>query len=112
MFIYTTEVTMHRGDSLKLSFDVFLGDSLTKSLYNISEEDNIYFAILEPNQPWEAAIVKKKLSVAQDSKINVTIEPKDTMCLLPGLYYFQLKLRNRAGEVYTLNPRERFYIFE
>ena len=73
------------------------------------EGDEIYWALMEPNQPWEQAIVKKKLDI---SNLNVSLKPNDTLCLYPDQYYYQFKMRTAGGDVYTLCPRTSFYILE
>lgn len=105
------KVMHHRGDSLSLFFDLRDGDSITFDPYPIGPDDEFYFAILEPNQIWENAIVKKKIQSKDLKQLQVNIEPKDTMCLIPGLYYYQIKLRNNK-DVYTLMNRTPFWINE
>ena len=107
-YINPVEIRHHRGDSLKLSFDILEGNNLDNIEYTIKSSDEIYFAILEPNQPWELALVKKKV-VGENS---IILDPKDTMCIYPGLYYYQFKLRVSPTEVYTLCPRTPFWIQE
>ena len=45
-------------------------------------------------------------------KNTISLKPQDTMCLIPGLYYYQLKLRTADEEVFTLIPKTAFYILE
>ena len=99
LFINTSpELHTYRGDTL-----------IIPELYTLLEGDEIYFALLEPNQCWEEAILKKKYTTPD---FDIKLDPKDTMCLIPGLYYYQIKLRNKEGEVYTLCPRSKLYILE
>ena len=110
LFINTSpEIHTHRGDTLVIPSTIYSGDNLLRELYTLLEGDEIYFALLEPNQCWENAIVKKKFV---DTNFKIKLDPKDTMCLLPGLYYYQIKLRNKEGEVYTLCNRSKLYILE
>ena len=110
LFINTKpELQMHRGDTVSIESEIYSGNNLIKELYKFNEGDELYFAILEPNQCWENAIVKKKF--IEDAS-HIKLDPKDTMCLFPGLYYYQLKLRNKDGEVFTLCNRSRLYILE
>ena len=72
---------------------------------------------MEPNQPWEQAILKKKLDHNDqvDGTISLRFKPSDTMCLLPGLYYYQVKIRLfEDGEaiVNTIIPKTHFWIEE
>lgn len=110
LFINTRpELHIHRGDTFSIDCIIYSGNNLNRELYNLNDGDEIYFALLEPNQCWENAILKKN-SIDADSKIK--FDPKDTMCLIPGLYYYQVKLRNKDGEVYTLCNRSKLYILE
>ena len=112
IFINTCiETTLHRGDSAIISAMLCEGNNLTKIMYTLDESDEIYFAILEPNQCWENAIVKKKFTNLSGTELKIELKPQDTMCLLPGLYYYQVKLRKK-DQVYTLNNRSRLYILE
>ena len=104
------EVQLHRGDTFSLDCTIYSGNNLDRKLYKIDEKDEIYFALLEPNQIWEDALVKKKYTSNFESKIDLL--PNDTKCLLPGLYYYQIKLRKSENEVYTLCNRSKLYILE
>ena len=103
------QIRMHRGDSFTETFKVLTGTELDFSEYTFTENDKIYFGLMEPNQPWENAIAKKLISY---SDLKISLNPKDTMCLLPGLYYYQIKCKLGTGEVYTLLPKNAFYILE
>lgn len=103
------EIHIHRGDTSIIPSTIYSGDNLSRELYTLMNGDEIYFALLEPNQCWENAIVKKKFV---DTDFKIKLDPKDTMCLIPGLYYYQIKLRNKDGEVYTLCNRSKLYILE
>lgn len=111
MFFINTppELHMHRGDTYTIEATIYCGNNLTKQLYTLMDGDELYFAILEPNQCWENAIIKKKYTTAD---FKISLDPKDTMCLIPGLYYYQIKLRNKGGEVCTLCNRSNLYILE
>lgn len=98
----------HRGDSLEIELKIFSGELLDFKVYIPQEGDELYWALMEPNQPWECAIVKKKLD---PSNLKLSLKPKDTMCLYPQQYYHQFKLR-KGDDVYTLCPKSSFYIVE
>ena len=111
MFINTDpEIYLHRGDSSTLIFEIYSDNNLLKTLYNLNEKDELYFGVMEPNQRWECALIRKKLTPT--NPIQVEIIPNDTISVLPSLYYYQLKLRTEDGNVYTLCPRSKIYILE
>ena len=113
MFINPNLERIFRGDSKTLTYTIYSEDNFCKNLYELVEGDELYFALLEPNQCWEEAILKKELTVTPgSSNIEVQFKPNDTMCLMPGLYYYQIKLRLSNGEVHTLNPRTSLWIQE
>ena len=113
MFINAQQERIFRGDTKVLHHVIFNGDNFNKTLYELIEGDELYFAILEPNQAWENAIVKKKLEVIPEtSEFKIALSPTDTMYLMPGPYYYQVKLRRATGEVVTLNPRTYLWIQE
>lgn len=111
------QVRLSRGDSLILPIEINQGDNLTPISYELQPEDEVYFALMEPNQPWEQAILKKKYTYEdqQDGVISLKFKPSDTMCLYPGLYYYQIKVRiydNGEYLVNTIMPKTQFWIEE
>ena len=113
------QIRLTRGDSLEFPLYINQGDNLDPLAYVMNQYDELYFAIMEPNQPWEQAIVKQKYTheSLKDDAIWIKLRPKDTMCLLPGLYYYQVKIRTydfMTDEylVNTLMPKTQFWIEE
>ena len=113
-------IRLSRGDSLKLPLTIKDGDPLTYCSYELYPDDVVYFAIMEPNQAWENAIVKKVYTyddLSEDGDVIITLKPTDTMMLLPGLYYYQIKLQlydpeSKTTIVNTLNLKTQFWIEE
>ena len=89
-------ITMNRGDTGVLEFNINLGTAVCQDIYDMKEGDFIYFGLLEPNQKWERAILKKTYSYEDYDQtlrsVKVRFEPEDTEYLLPGTYYYQIKL--------------------
>ena len=94
--MYTTLnniIVMTRGDSLSFKPNArTLGDYAT---YMLQGDDSIYFGIMDPRQPFEEALIRKKytsedLRYIQD--LILELEPEDTLDLIPGKYYYALKL--------------------
>ena len=113
-------VTVNRGDSFELPIILQTGSSLTPVKYEMQPTDILYLGIMEPNQPFETAIVRKMIKyddLDHDGNIFVRFWPKDTMCLLPGKYYYQVKLQTvdiETGnyDVETIIDKTLFYIQE
>ena len=111
------QIRLTRGDTLVLPIQINQGDNMCLILYELEPKDELYFALTEPNQPWEQAILKKKFDFndQKDGVIPLKLNPSDTMCLLPGLYYYQIKVRiYQDGEyiVNTIIPKTHFWIEE
>lgn len=118
---YNGIITVHRGDSFKLPLVINFGTSLEPVYYNMPENDIIYFGVMEPNQPFENALIRKKLTNKDmDDKGNIIIKfrPQDTQCVLPGKYYYQVKLQRFNSddpedyEVDTVIDKTQFFILE
>ena len=113
------QVRLSRGDSLILPVEINQGTSLDPIAYELQDKDEVYFGLMEPNQPWEQALLKKRYTNADfiDGRAILKFKPNDTMCLLPGLYYYQIKVRIYDAEadeflVNTIMPKTQFWIEE
>ena len=88
-------IIMNRGDTFK--FDLTLNDNASADgRYHLKEDDALYLGIMDPHQPFEVALVRKKYTVddCDDAgNLVIKIEPKDTLDLLPGTYYYAVKLK-------------------
>lgn len=116
-------IEINRGDTATFPVYVNVGTALKTILYELREGDNIYFALLEPHQKWENAILKKVYDYTSfDSKhfcIPIHFYTEDTEYLHPGTYYYEIKLRKDAKNnddgfesVETIVPRTKFFIVE
>ena len=87
------------------------------------DSDHLYFALLEPGQKWEEAIVKKAYWANDIDPITKTVMihfyPEDTEYLKPGNYYYQIKLQRCSRStkdgyehIDTVVPRTKFVILE
>ena len=107
----------------------------------LARNQELYFAIMEPNQPFEFAIVKKKYDYDNPPEyvtseelgtclckqftffdfngvaIKINLKPEDTVNLLPGRYYYTVKLKTNNTEdgsysVKTIVDKTLFYVLE
>ena len=111
------QIRLTRGDTLVLPLTINQGDNMNPIAYELQPTDEVYFALMEPNQPWEQAILKKKLDYTnqENGELILKFKPSDTMCLLPGLYYYQVKIRLIQDNEYIVNtiiPKTHFWIEE
>ena len=126
-------ISMSKGDSWKTSIFINVGTALEPSPYNLEDGDHVYFGVMEPNQPFKDALVCKKLGVAdrtpndgdgfRDGYVDLYFDSKDTEHLIPGVYYYEVKLLRPATDpgalehgiteyVDTIIPRTKFIIME
>lgn len=118
---YNGIITVNRGDSFRLPMVLNYGTNLEPMNYQLSQNSIVYFAVMEPNQPFEDALIKKKYTledVDADGNIVIKFRPQDTQCVLPGKYYYQVKLQRFNSndpedyEVDTVVDKTLFYILE
>lgn len=111
-------ICMHRGDSLVYPIFVNVGSKALPMRYPMQEGDTLYVGIMEPNAPFECSLIRKALhkeDVNAEGDVVLRLGPKETECLLPGLYYYEAKLECERGgrtEVHTVVPRRRFVLVE
>lgn len=113
-------VTVNRGDSFEFPITLNIGNSIQKAEYTMRSTDVLYLGIMLPNQPFETAIIRKKFTYEDlDSDNNIVIRfwPEDTLYVLPGKYYYQVKLqtideKTKRKDVETVIDKTLFYIQE
>ena len=90
-------INLMRGDSFTTPILINLGTKLNPRYYTLGPADKLYFGLMEPNQAFENAVLKKvyDMSSPQDSEGNtlLTLKPSDTEKLRVGQYYYMIKLR-------------------
>ena len=113
-------IHVNRGDSFVLNFNINVGNSLSPEYHIMGPQDVIYVGVMEPNQPFECAIIRKKFTyedfLAQGAS-SIYFRPEDTQCLLPGKYYYQIKWEHQdtvfnRTNVTTIVDKTLFYILE
>jgi len=114
-------ITVNRGDSFSFPLTINFGTSLDPVSYKLKERDRVYFAVMEPNQPFESALIRKiytNKDISETGEITIKFKPKDTLCVLPGKYYYQIKLQRFNSddpedyEVDTIIDKTQFFILE
>jgi hypothetical protein len=90
-------INLMRGDSFTTPIHINIGSKLSPRYYKLGQLDRLYFALMEPNQSFEDAVVKKVFDFTspqdKDGNTLLTIKPKDTEKLSVGQYYYMIKLR-------------------
>lgn len=101
-------ITTQRGDSFEFPLFINIGDNLTYTRYPIGylSTAKIYVGVMEPNQMFENAIIRQVYSggdfyiegeknldkYTSEGDLIIKFSPKDTCCLRPGTYYYQIIL--------------------
>lgn len=118
---YNGIITVTRGDTFVLPLTLNGGTNLDPYQYQLDKNSFVYFAVMEPNQPFENALIKKKYTVEDTDEygdVLIRFRPQDTQCVLPGKYYYQVKLQRFNSddpedyEVDTVVDKTLFYITE
>ena len=97
-------IKMNRGDTYE--FNLTIDDEGSENgKYLLQGNDTVYFGLMEPNSAFEQSLIKKIYTEEdrdKDGNIFITIEPEDTEHLLPGVYYYSVKLEvdHENGETY------------
>ena len=114
-------ISLNRGDTIQLPIFLNSGSDLKPVRYDLHEKDELYFGVMEPNQPFEHALLRKKFTTdsPKDKKgfTLIRIEHEDTRSLIPGKYFYQIKLRkyddlNNTYSVMTVVGKTLFLIME
>lgn len=111
-------ITLTRGDTLECPIFINKGTELSPIRYIMQSDDTLYFALMEVNQPFEKAILKKVITSADLNEHNdpvLKLRSEDTERLEIGTYYYTLKLKRGNdvdSQVDTVVPSRLFYIIE
>jgi hypothetical protein len=92
---------MTRGDTVEIPLHIFFNNPSFRNIaYFPNIHDKIYFAIMEPNQPFEEAIVKKIYEYNDVDQltgvVNVKLDSYETEFLAPGNYYYTVKILKKT----------------
>ena len=122
LFVQLTKtgiLSLVRGDSFSIVAYINSGTELVPTRYVFKSTDKLYFAIMQPNETFENAIVKKIFTFADldaNGNIVISLASADTIDLTPGKYYYQIKLLTTdlsgAEQVITVAHKSLFFIEE
>lgn len=87
-------IILNRGDTYE--FELTIADeNAADGKYYLQGKDTVYFGIMDPHQYFEDALVRKKFTkedLDEFGVLNIVITPEDTLDLLPGTYYYAIKI--------------------
>lgn len=125
----TNILETNRGETFRFNFNIVNENSDT-GVYKLQGNDALYFGLMDPNQMFEDALVKKKYTAADidpedpDGTILISLDPEDTIDLYPGKYYYMIKLKmdhdetddegnNRhISDITTIINKTKFFIYD
>lgn len=94
-------IVMNRGDSC--DFDLTISDEAsTSGRYKLTGDDTVYFGLMDPGQPFEVALVRKKFTVEDTDDMGnlvISLKPEDTLDLYPGKYFYAVKLHLNHDDI-------------
>lgn len=115
-------ITLNRADTFNTTIFVNIGTELDPVRYILAGDDRLYFAVMEPHQPFEKAVLKKVMTPEdvdeETGDVKLSFKTSDTEFLLPGTYYYEIKLYvapediDEDAEVDTIVPRTKFIILD
>lgn len=108
-------ITLNRGDSFSLDVFVDIGTPLEPIQYVLKEGDSLYFALTEPNQPFEVALVRREFTKADlndEGNVTMNFDSYMTEHIMPGTYYYTVKLKTENGEVSTVISKRKFNVID
>lgn len=95
-------IILNRGDTYE--FELTIADEASKDgCYHLQGDDTVYLGIMDPHQSFEDALVKKRFTVEDmdaHGGLTIVLEPEDTLDLLPGTYYYAVKLHMQHEDIY------------
>lgn len=113
-------ITINRGDSFQKPLFINCGTLLNPQRYIIQEHDKVYLGVMEPNKFWEQSIIMQTYTtedeMTEEGDLIIKINPEDTEYLIPGLYYYMIKLvtydinDKNIEQVKTVVPKTIFNI--
>lgn len=108
---------MSRGDTFILPLVINCGTELNFKQYNLQDDEYLYVGIMEPEQSFEDALIRKRLNKNSpkddDGNLLFILNPSDTEYVLTGKYYITIKLRkitDTQDVVTTLLPMKEFWV--
>ena len=117
-------ITITRGDSAETSLYINTGTELKPIKTALGKNDKVYLGVMEPNQLFEDALLKKVYTYKDHTDkddpyvLNISFDCEDTENLLPGVYYYSIKLY-RPGDglttkdrIDTIVPKRKFIIVD
>lgn len=91
-------ISINRGDTFEVPLFINNGTCFDPVRFYLNQHPNalVYMGVMEPNQRFEEAIIKKKYDYEDEinkcGDLIVKFKSTDTEYLLPGKYYYEVKV--------------------
>ncbi len=111
-------ITLSRGDTASTPLFLNEGTELNPVRYILRDNDKVYFGISESNCNFENALIRKvytKDNLNKYGDVVIEFESKDTQCVLPNTYFYEIKLVRQLDNeqlIDTVVVRSKFVIIE
>lgn len=106
--------TLNRADTFIMPIIINKGTKLNPEKYILNNNDKLYIALLEPNQAFEDAILRKVITnkdkTDEFGNPLLVFNSSDTEYLLTGKYYLTIKLQQENNIVTTILPMKEFWL--
>ena len=96
-------ITISRGECLQIPLFVNMGVDEEPVRLNFNEISDlnveVYLGIHLPHQPFECSLIRKIFTYLDSNEygdIMVKLNPQDTLNMLPGKYFYSIKLRMQS----------------
>ena len=92
-------ITMSRGDEFTTPIFINWGTQMVPVRYKLQEYDILYFNLYEPNAFEPNALLRKIYTYEDLNKygdVVLDFKTENTIDLLPGLYYYEIKILRRV----------------
>ena len=93
-------VTLTRGDTCKIPLkEVLFRDHKD---YILTDNDTVYFGLMQSHQPFEQAFIKKKFTVDTDTPLKdlvIVLTSNETVDLTECKYFYSIKLLKNHTEI-------------
>lgn len=112
---HNSVVSMNIGDTFEYPILINVGGKTQIERYTVGAGDTLYISLCEPNQPFELGLIRRvynSTNWAKNAEGDVIwkLSPEDTMHLVPGRYYYEIRIKLSNGKIAVIRPRTMFYL--
>ena len=108
-------ISLNRGDYAEITFK-FEEGKFPKTPITMNDGDVLFFGLMDPNRHFEHSLIKKEYTgtnvIDDEGKFTLVLEPDDTLELVPGTYFYEIKLLTADAKIKTLIQKTRFNIID